>query len=197
MAVPTRERLLDEAERLFARSGIQGTTTREVTTAAGQRNASAVSYHFGSRQGLLWELLARRGAPVDVERGELRDQAGEAPELVELVRCLVVPYVSLLHDVRGRSYLRIVAQLRGRFAAWRVESDEATTRHLGRILDEIESRPEAPLAVRRERVVGLIMLLTAAVAERARTVDDGATPTLDHEAFVENLIQMCASVVGT
>lgn len=175
---------------------MQGVTTREITEAAQQRNASAVSYHFGSRQGLLLELLARRGAPVDAERGRLRDRLGPDPGLRDLVACLVVPYAELLEAPEGRSYVRIVAQLRGRFAAWRVESDAATTRHLAQILDEIEARPSAPAAVRRERVVALIMLLTGSVAERARRIDDGAGNELDHAAFVANLVDMCTAVVS-
>ena len=111
------------------------------------------------------------------------------------MRCLVVPYASLLDEEPGRSYLRIVAQLRGRFAAWRVESDAATTQHLAQILDELESRPGPPLAVRRERVLALIMLLTAAVAERARRIDDLSGNDLDHDAFVDNLVDMCAAVL--
>lgn len=170
-------------------------TTREITEAAEQRNASAVTYHFGSRQGLLLEILARRGAPVDRARGERRAAAGDQPTLAALVACLVVPYAELLDDPGGRSYVRIVAQLRGRFAAWRVESDTATTEHLARVLDEIEARPDAPPAVRRERVVALIMVLTATVAERARRIDDGTGNELTHQQFVDNLVAMCAAVV--
>lgn len=171
-------------------------TTRQITEAAEQRNTSAVSYHFGSRQGLLRELLARRGGPVDQERGAQRSRAGAAPSLPTLVSCLVTPYAALLAEPTGRSYLRIVAQLRGRFAAWRVESDAATTEHLARILDEIEGRPTAPAAVRRERVVALIMLLTGSVAERARRIDDGTGNELTHDEFVQNLVDMCAAVVS-
>jgi len=112
------------------------------------------------------------------------------------VRCLVLPYAALLDHPGGRSYLRIVAQLRGRFAAWRVASDVATTRHLAAVLDQIERRPAAPLPVQRERVVALIILLTGAVAERARRIDDGAGNELDHTAFVANLTTMCAAVLG-
>jgi TetR/AcrR family transcriptional regulator, regulator of cefoperazone and chloramphenicol sensitivity len=191
----TRERLLDEAEALFARSSVAGVTTREITEAAGQRNTSAVSYHFGSREGLLLAILSRRGAPVDAERGRLRAEFGAAPTLAELVTCLVVPYSEMLASVPGRSYLRIVAQLRGRFAAWRVESDSETTEHLARVLDEIEARPDASAAVRRERVVALIMVMTATTAERARRIDEGSVPELDHEAFVSNLVDMCAALV--
>ena len=175
---------------------MEGVTTRQIVEAAEQRNASAVTYHFGSRQDLLLAILARRGGPVDAERGELRDGLGDRPPLPALVRCLVVPYAALLQTEEGRSYVRIVAQLRGRFAAWRVESDAATTRHLSLILDEIESRPAAPAAVRRERVVGLIMLLTGAVGERARRIDDGSRNELGHQAFVDNLVTMCAALVS-
>ena len=108
----------------------------------------------------------------------------------------MVPYADLLHDAGGRSYVRIVAQLRGRFAAWRVESDAATTAQLARVLDEIEARPSAAPAVRRARVVALIMLLTATVAERARRIDDGTGNELTHDEFVDDLVSMCTAVVS-
>ncbi|MFN8052000.1 MAG: helix-turn-helix domain-containing protein [Acidimicrobiales bacterium] len=192
----TRDRILDEAERLFARSGIAAVTTREIVEAAEQRNTSAVSYHFGSREGLLLAILSRRGAPVDGRRGEMRDALADEPPLAELVACLVVPYGALLHDEGGRAYLRIVAQLRGRFAAWRVESDAATTEGLARILDEIENRPAASAALRRERTVALMMLMTATTAERARVIEEGEVPELSHDEFVDNLVGMCAALMG-
>ena len=183
------------AEQLFARGGFQGVTTREITEGADQRNASAVTYHFGTREGLLLALLARRGAPVDEARGRLRDELGDEPTVTDLVRCLVAPYATLLSQGEGRSYVRIVAQLRGRFAAWRLESDATTTRNLSRILDELEQRPAASPAVQRERVLALIMLLTGSVAERARRIDDGHEPELDHEAFTANLVGMCTALI--
>ena len=196
LTISTRDRLLDEAERLLAAGGVQGVTTREITEAAEQRNASAVSYHFGSRDGLLREILARRGGPVDAARGERRDLLGAQPSVRDLVACLIDPYAGLVATPHGRSYVRIVAQLRGRFAAWRVESDAATTQHLSRILDELEARPKVSAPVRRERIVALIMLLTGSVAERARRIDDHALLELDHDEYVANLVDMCAALLG-
>jgi AcrR family transcriptional regulator len=172
-------------------------TTREIVEAAGQRNVSAVSYHFGSREGLLAQVLARRGGPVDRERGTERAGLGAKPDPAALVACLVAPYAALLHSDAGRAYLQIVAQLRGRFAAWRAESDPATTEHLTGILDELERLPGAPAPVQRERVVALIMLLTATVAERARRIDDGRGNELDHEAFVANVVHMGTALVAS
>lgn len=191
----TRDRLLDEAERLFAHGGVDRVASRQVVEAAGQRNVSAISYHFGSREGLVLEILARRGAPVDLERGRRRDGLAASPSTAELVACLVEPYLALLTVVGGRSYLRIVAQLRGRFAAWRVESDAATTVHLSQILDEIEARAPGSAAQRRERVVGLIMLLTGMAAERARRIDEQAHLDTSADEFAADLIAMCTAVV--
>ena len=47
----TRERLLLTAEKLLGERGINGVSLREITREAGQRNASALHYHFGSRDG--------------------------------------------------------------------------------------------------------------------------------------------------
>lgn len=193
----TRERLLDAAEHLFARGGIAGVATREIVESAGQRNVSSISYHFGSRENLLVELLARRGGPVDFERGRLRDTFGKQPSVSELVSCLVVPQAELLGSEPGRSYIRIVAQLRGRFAYWRLESDVVSAKNLLGILDEIEQRATGSHALRRERVLSMIMLMTSSTAERARRIDEAADGSLElpHAHYVENLTSMCTAVV--
>ncbi|MEZ5253602.1 MAG: TetR family transcriptional regulator [Microthrixaceae bacterium] len=190
----TRDRLLDVAEQRFARSGIAAVTTREIVEAAGQRNTSAVSYHFGSREGLLAAILRRRGGPIDIERGRRRASLGDASHR-DLIACLVVPYSAMLDDGGGRAYLRIVDQLRGRFTAWRIESDVESTAQLAAILDEIERGIDAPAALRRERIVALIMLMTSSIADRARRIDDGETPELDHDDYLANLVDMCTAVL--
>lgn len=124
----------------------------------------------------------------------MRAQAGTAANLRTLVSCLVVPYCEMLTTAEGRAYVRIVAQLRGTFAAWRVQSDAATTKHMSSILNEIEGWGRGPEAVRRERAVALIMLITSTTAERARLIDDGHMPELDAEEFVANLVTMCSAV---
>lgn len=60
-------RLLDTAEELFARLGYAAVSIRDVTTRAGMRLAN-VSYYFGSKQNLYFEVLRRRAAPLAAER---------------------------------------------------------------------------------------------------------------------------------
>jgi AcrR family transcriptional regulator len=53
-----RTRLREAALELFGRQGIQATSTRDVLDAAGMKNPSAITYHFGSKAGLIDDLAA-------------------------------------------------------------------------------------------------------------------------------------------
>lgn len=63
----TRVALLDAAERLFSQNGIEGTSVREIVTAAGT-NLGAINYHFGTKDRLALEVFARRVEPVNQAR---------------------------------------------------------------------------------------------------------------------------------
>ena len=93
----TRERLLDAAEGLFARRGFRATTVREVTRAAGA-NVAAVGYHFGSKEGLIREVIDRRLTPLNETRRAQLDAvvseavAAERPPAVEaILRAFIEP----------------------------------------------------------------------------------------------------------
>jgi AcrR family transcriptional regulator len=187
-ASETRARLLAEAERLFATQGVYASTVREIIEAAGQRNVSALSYHFGSREDVLWAILERHGDPLDEDRGRLVGDPIEAATTRHLVGALLVPMAGLLGEASGRNYLRIVAQLTDQFPAWRMPEGSP---HLRRILSLLEARSGGgDPAVQRERVVNAIMLLTAAMAERAKAVEEGAPLGLDAVTFLANLADM-------
>jgi TetR/AcrR family transcriptional regulator, regulator of cefoperazone and chloramphenicol sensitivity len=192
----TKTVLLREAERLFARRGLYQVTLREITEAAGQRNVSALNYHFGSREGVLAAILARHAQPMDTERGELRDAFGPAASTRELVAALVVPYAAHLARPEGRDYLRIVEQLAPTFSEWRRSPDATTGSRLREILTEIErGLVELPPVLRRERVVELIMLMTAALAERARAIESERALELDEPTFVANITDVLVGVL--
>lgn len=78
----TREIILETAEQLFAQQGHDGTSMRQITSAAGV-NLAAVNYHFGSKEALVQAVLKRRLEEVNRERLRLLDEleaaAGGAP----------------------------------------------------------------------------------------------------------------------
>lgn len=111
----TRTRLLDAAERLFAARGIHATSAREIVSAAGQRNESAIQYHFGGRDGLIDALHARRLGEVQSVRLMLLDRieaTSERPAVGDLVRVCAGPVAERCRDDAGfRDYLRVFGQL--------------------------------------------------------------------------------------
>jgi AcrR family transcriptional regulator len=93
-----REELLDTAEALFGLYGINAVSLREIAAAAGQRNSSAVQYHFHDKEGLLDALIQDRIGKVETERRRLLTASGKPlseltpSELLEIMwRPLIAP----------------------------------------------------------------------------------------------------------
>lgn len=110
---PPQERILVAAERLFVEAGF-GASLREIAVAAGQRNHSAVQYHFGDRAGLVDALYRYRMVPLNARRAEL--MAGirarrEDANVEALLRAYITPMAEHLLARPGQSwYLRLVAR---------------------------------------------------------------------------------------
>lgn len=98
----TRERILDEAERLFALHGLDAVSVREITDSA-DVNTAAIHYHFGSKQDLVAAILARRAAPFAARREELLDELERSGhvDLRTVVRAMVLPNFELATDGKG------------------------------------------------------------------------------------------------
>jgi AcrR family transcriptional regulator len=119
----TKDRILQAAEKLFSDEGLAKTSLRAITAEAGV-NVAAIHYHFGSKQGLLLELLARRVEPVNRERIRLLDEierhaGAEAPGLEAVLEAFVAPILRIVDE--GDAERRKLLALIGRFYA---EPDE-------------------------------------------------------------------------
>ena len=113
----TRARLIRAGERLFAEHGIEVVSLREITRSAGQRNATALQYHFEDRRGLIRAILAKHNLDVEAERHGMLDEleARSGVSVREWVQALVMPAAAKLADRDGgRDYLRIMAELMNR-----------------------------------------------------------------------------------
>lgn len=111
-----REQLMDTAEDLFAQRGYFAASVRDITQAAGLRLAS-VNYYFGSKEGLLGEVVRRRAAVLRDDRlasltAALQAPGGEDP-LTAIVRAFVAPMIA--QCVKGgepwKRYFILIAQL--------------------------------------------------------------------------------------
>ncbi len=111
----TREAILDAAERLFARDGVAAVSNRALIREAGQRNESALQYHFGGREGLLLALHVRRMQQLDARRrGRLAAvTAGDGPIAVrDLARVQLDTVLELAREDAGFvDYLKLLGEL--------------------------------------------------------------------------------------
>jgi AcrR family transcriptional regulator len=190
-AEPARRRILDAALRLFAERGIEAISLREIRLAAGQRNAGALQYHFGSKDGLLKALLERELPPLVARRRALLAVAEQSGELRQAAAVFVLPFAEFatgnpeqqavvmllnqLHDDVNLSFSQIM-NLVGDTAI-----GEAADL-LMRRLDHIEP------ALLSERITVAHSIFLHAAATRAR--GGSRERHLDDATFQANLVDM-------
>lgn len=109
----TRRRLMEAGERLFGERGIYGVTLKEINAAAGQRNESALHYHFGSRAGLVSAILKNRVAMIDDRRLEALEQLerrGGIYSVREVLIATLTPLFEAAAETSGVFHIRFAAQ---------------------------------------------------------------------------------------
>ena len=113
----TRLAILNAAERCFGESGFDGVSLRTITEVAGVDLALA-NYHFGSKENLLREVIARRARVVHEERVEAlelaRQMAGtQSPSIEAIVTAFLEPLMRRLADgdAGWRHYGSLISQL--------------------------------------------------------------------------------------
>lgn len=99
----SRTALLDAAERLFALQGVETASLRDISLAAGQRNNSAVQYHFGDREGVVAAVFTRRMDAINEMRRAMisdLDKNHRGDDMVGLSAALMVPLIEYVtsHD---------------------------------------------------------------------------------------------------
>ena len=78
MLNPTRERLINTAERLYALHGLDGVSLDRIRREAGEKNASALQYHFGSKAALLRAVFETRLSVIDRRRLQILGDMDES-----------------------------------------------------------------------------------------------------------------------
>ena len=90
----TREALMRAAEKLIASKGLENITIREIVDAAGQKNESALQYHFKNLTGLVGAIHADRDAQIHAARTvQIEKLAGKTgkPTLRDVCKLMVEP----------------------------------------------------------------------------------------------------------
>lgn len=186
-----RTRLLDTAEELLDRHGIDGVSIRTVTKASGHRNSSAVNYHFGTREQLIEAVLERRQATIEARRNVLLDdlESSGDPSPEAALRIAMLPLVELLDDAAGRRYIRLLHQAanhpdyHSRTAAEYSSSIGRTAKWVMPLVAQLPSERQP------HRLRMAILFSLSALADQARAIDRlaGAGYVLDAQCFAGDL----------
>ena len=193
----TRDRLLDAAQELFAQTGSWTTPLARVVRAAGQRNQSAIHYHFGSREELIYALIERDRARELQERQARLDRLeadGGNDDLRAAVTALVLPSCAGLAEQRCRRLRMIIADV-----ARGIGDDQLADPRppdLARTVRLIEAAlPPMPRRIRTTRVAAALRLLIEMTAARARTIEAGDRPLIGARSFEQDLLELIHSLL--
>jgi len=194
-ALATMEKLLDSAERLFAQQGVLTASVRDITTMAGQRNASAMHYHFGGREGLVTAVLSRHAGRVAQDRTQLMAELGNDIHVASLMRVVVEPLANRLLDETGCRYLLIQEQcltIPG-LAAPATLHDEAMQGLRETLQKALTWIPAHVLARRFEFVIAALL---GALAIRARARLDAVKLSDSDAVYIDDLVEMLAAAMA-
>ena len=106
----TRQSLMRAAERLFAEKGANNVTIREIVETAGQKNESALQYHFKNLEGLIAATHRYRGEQIAAVRSRCLDELAnksDQPQLRDIAGAMVHPtFVLAGQHADFRRYVR-------------------------------------------------------------------------------------------
>lgn len=123
----TRHSLTLAALELMAERGLDAVSMRTINQAAGTRNASAVHYYFGNREGMLRAITTFIASELDTWRADALaelEHRTEPPTNAEVLWAAFRPYAKLYSErPYGRNALRFLARVQHERPAARAFSE--------------------------------------------------------------------------
>lgn len=194
----TRILLIETAERLFAERGIDAVSLREIRLAAGQSNSSVVTYHFGSKVGLIQAILDYRRNDIKRDRDAMIEQMradGTESDARALIWLHVRPLVNSLRS--GSRFVPFLDRLsEERHARTRFGLNEVSTPYGYAAMEELWDAflGDIPERVKRIRTYQTYLGIQHLLAEVGRTRDDFTEAQLC--VFVDGWVGMLSAPVS-
>jgi len=193
----TRAALIAAAEHLFGTKGIDRVATREILELAGQKNQSALQYHFKDRAGLVWAVLDARLAKIEVRRAAmlkvLPPPGEETPE--ELAEAFVRPLTEVvLEDGQGSAYVQFMAQ-----SVHRPQNDLLDTLESGRYpaMSELSKRIDRMLVHLPPKEVPLRKRMIISTAVSAVSLWDATEKeAIGLDPFIRTAVAATAAIIA-
>lgn len=183
------------AEQLFASQGIHNVTSRAIVEASGQKNESALQYHFGNREGLIREIHGYWANEIGRLRGEMLESLHNDASLRDIVEFMVTPPFELGRtNPDFRCYIRafgpevVLSELPAINAMLRERGAQEIPRLLQDKLPQLTARA---LAARLDSAVRLASL---SMAQHAR--QSNAFEGREAQLFLHRLMDSLVGLIG-
>ena len=190
------------AEKLIAQAGVENVSIRKIIAAAGQKNESALQYHFKNLTGLLDAIHAQRSEQVQAKRAKsLAAALTETPEpsLRRLCTLMVEPTFQLAR--RSVEFRRYVKAFGHELAISETSPLQAVSskgggglsgQQIGALLRE--ALPHLDEEAYRQRMEAGIMLCSACMYRQAR--QKNAFRGQQSDLFLHNLIDALVGLLS-
>lgn len=187
---PTRERILDEAMRLFSEQGFKATTIVQIETAAGLTpGAGGIYHHFPSKQALLAAGVQRHLQRLDALR-DIRHVFADLGD-IEVELTITARYILAELD-RESELLRILATEAGARSG---PLKDATDRLIGASMDGfsswLQARSKRELSTQQAHALANLSL-GALICTRLLRGVVARTEELDDEQLVDAWVALLA-----
>jgi len=203
----TKEALLSTAERLYAERGLDAVSMREITREAGQKNSTALQYHFSSREALVSAIVVRRMKDGDYRRLEFLhdlELRGKLDDLRSLAAALVEPIAIGIRSPKRnpgeRGWVRFLSEVQRRPEFDLVEiSKSASDLGLRRVYALLGKQlRHVPDVVLRQRFLITMSQIVHGLAEidNLRERKGRSRQRFDVERAIENLIDMTTGALS-
>jgi AcrR family transcriptional regulator len=196
-AVPTRERILDAAEQLFAEASYDAVSLRMITRRAGVELALA-NYHFGPKLELFRAVVERRASDLNGARlAALEALPVDAP-LEQVIEAFSGPFLSRsLNGGPGwKAYARVIAQVansqRWTSALMTAYFDPVAQAFLARLRGSLPQAREEDIYWGFHFLIGA-MTITFAETGRIDVLSDGRCASSDLAAIHARMLPFLAA----
>jgi AcrR family transcriptional regulator len=197
----TRQKIIATAERLFAEQGVDAISLNEITRAAGQKNKSALSYHFGSKECLLLAIIEKHEVAIIKQRNAYLDdlEQRKALSIESVVRAVVYPLAAKLDDPDGgKYYLSILAQLASCPGMKLYHMRPDFIRREERVMKIFaDLTPETADELRMPRLMQASTLLFHSLSYLASIMDKRKNSRRLCQVFTDNLVDALVTIIAS
>jgi AcrR family transcriptional regulator len=164
---------------MWGERGVEGVSLREIRIAAGQRNSSALQFHFGDRDGLLLAVAQRHLPRINALHEQLYAALlaeGRGDELEGLIEVMIRPTADYLRlGPSERAWVKISAQQAAQPEVAMgdvLDHAPAVALHVGATVhQQLSCSHGLPSDVVIERLVSVVLACNHLCADRARFED--------------------------